>query len=96
MARCGRRPCATMAPVTIRVLIAHDQDVVRRGVRRILESQADMEVVGEAADGVAALDLAGQLRPDVLLVDIRVPKTDGREVTAGLAGRAHPIRYAWL
>lgn len=96
MARYGRPPCATMAPVTIRVLIAHDQDMVRRGVRRILESQADMEVVGEAADGVAALDLAGQLRPDVLLVDIRVPKTDGREVTAGLPGRAHPIRYAWL
>ncbi|MFD7662864.1 response regulator [Streptomyces sp. NPDC059788] len=72
--------------MTIRVLIADDQEMVRRGLRRILESQPDIEVVGEAADGVAALEAARALRPDVALVDIRMPRMDGLEVTRKLAG----------
>ncbi|UNO40660.1 response regulator transcription factor [Streptomyces sp. MST-110588] len=72
--------------MTIRVLIADDQEMVRRGLRRILEAQPDIEVVGEAADGVAALAQARTLRPDVALVDIRMPGLDGLEVTRQLAG----------
>ncbi|EFG65349.1 two-component system, regulatory protein [Streptomyces sp. SPB074] len=70
--------------VTIRVLLADDQDMVRRGMRRILEQQPGVEVVGEAADGLAALEAAGKLRPDVLLLDIRMPRLDGLEVTRRL------------
>jgi DNA-binding NarL/FixJ family response regulator len=84
--------------VTIRLLIADDQEMVRRGVRRIVESSPDMQVVGEAADGVAALGLARQLRPDVVLLDIRMPRMDGLEVTRLLAGPtvADPIRVVIL
>ncbi len=60
--------------------------MVRRGMRRILERQAGIEVVGEAADGVAALEAARRLRPDVALVDIRMPRMDGLELTRLLAG----------
>ena len=69
----------------IRVLIADDQQMVRNGMRRILESQPDITVVGEAADGVAGVELARSLRPDVALVDIRMPRMDGLEVTRLLA-----------
>lgn len=60
-----------------------DQEMVRRGMGRILESQPDIEVVGEAADGVAALEQARLLRPDVALMDVRMPRMDGLEVTLG-------------
>jgi DNA-binding NarL/FixJ family response regulator len=70
--------------VTIRVLLADDQEMVRRGMRRILEAQADIEVVGEAVDGVDALAAVRQLRPDVALVDVRMPRMDGLEVTRTL------------
>lgn len=85
-------------PAPIRTLIADDQEAVRRGVRRILEAQPDITVVGEAADGVAAFELAGQLRPDVALVDIRMPRMDGLELTRGLAGpgAATPVRVVVL
>jgi DNA-binding NarL/FixJ family response regulator len=72
--------------VTIRVLIADDQDIVRTGLRMILEAQPDIDVVGEAVDGRQALELAGRLRPDVCLFDIRMPELDGIEVTRRLAG----------
>ena len=81
--------------MTIRLLIADDQEMVRRGIRRILELQPDMEVVGEAADGQAALEMARLLRPDVALVDIRMPRVDGLEVTRRLTAEAssgHRVR----
>lgn len=75
---------ATSAP--IRVLICEDQALVRAGYATILGAQPDMEVVGEAADGVAAIDAAGRLRPDVVIMDVRMPLLDGIEATRRLAG----------
>jgi DNA-binding NarL/FixJ family response regulator len=72
--------------MTVRVLIADDQDIVRTGLRMILDAQPGIEVVGEAADGSEALDLARTLRPDVCLFDIRMPELDGIELTRRLAG----------
>jgi DNA-binding NarL/FixJ family response regulator len=77
--------------VTTRVLVADDQDDVRIGFRLILDSQPDMTVVGEAADGRAAVELARHLKPDVVLADIRMPKLDGLEVTRVLAPETRVI-----
>ncbi|MFC9970074.1 response regulator [Spirillospora sp. NPDC127200] len=76
--------------MTIRVLIADDQEMVRTGFRMIIDSQADMEVVGEARDGVEAVETARRLRPDVSLFDIRMPRMDGVEATRLLAGPGVP------
>jgi DNA-binding NarL/FixJ family response regulator len=72
--------------VSIRVVVADDQDLVRTGLVMILGAQPDIDVVGEAADGIQAIEVATRLRPDVLLVDIRMPGLDGVEVTRRLAG----------
>jgi DNA-binding NarL/FixJ family response regulator len=69
----------------IRVLIADDQDLVREGLRMILEAEPDLEVVGEAGNGKQALDQARRLDPDVMLMDVRMPELDGIEATARLA-----------
>ncbi|OPZ52626.1 MAG: Transcriptional regulatory protein LiaR [bacterium ADurb.BinA028] len=72
--------------MSIRVVVADDQDLVRTGLVMILGAQPGIDVVGEAADGIQAIEVATRLRPDVLLVDIRMPKLDGIEVTRRLAG----------
>ncbi|MFB9661932.1 response regulator [Glycomyces mayteni] len=72
----------------IRVLVADDQEPVRTGLRLLLQSLPDVEVVGEAADGVEAVRLARELRPDVALLDIRMPGLNGIEATSLLAGAA--------
>jgi len=72
--------------VTIRVIVADDQPLIRTGLKMILDAQPDIEVVGEAADGREAVDLARKLRPDVCLFDIRMPNMDGIEATQQLAG----------
>jgi len=80
--------------VTISVLLADDQAIVRSGMRMLLEDEPDIRVVAEAADGVEAVALARRLRPDVCLVDVRMPRLDGIEVTRVLAGPgvAQPFR----
>ena len=69
----------------IRVLLADDQALVRAGFRALLDARADIEVVGEAPDGAAAVTLAAGLRPDVVLMDIRMPGLDGLAATRLIA-----------
>ena len=72
--------------MSVRVIVADDQEIVRTGLRMILNAQPEIDVIGEAADGRQAVDLARRLRPDVCLFDIRMPDIDGIEATRLLAG----------
>ncbi|GAA1548813.1 response regulator transcription factor [Streptomyces albidochromogenes] len=76
----------------IRVLLVDDHQVVRRGLRTFLEVQDDIEVVGEAADGAEGVARAEELRPDVVLMDIKMPGTDGIDALRKLRELANPAR----
>ncbi len=88
--------------MTIRVLLVDDQELFRAGVAVIVNAQEDMEVVGQAADGLAAVEAVERLAPDVVLMDIRMPEMDGVEATRQIfaperaARRERPVRVVVL
>ena len=81
--------------MTIRVLVADDQSLVRAGFRLVLENHDDLEVVGEASNGHEAIHSAGRLKPDVVLMDIRMPELDGIAATRAIT-TTHPARVLVL
>ncbi|HJW89961.1 MAG: hypothetical protein A2Z16_04725 [Chloroflexi bacterium RBG_16_54_18] len=82
--------------VKIRVVIADDHPVTRAGIRRFLEKQPDMQVVGEASDGEAALRLVEEHTPEVLLLDLEMPGLGGTEVARRLKSTGSPVRVLAL
>lgn len=82
--------------MTVRVVLAEDQDLVRAGLVMIVESQEDFEVVGEAADGAQAVDMVARTRPDVVLMDVRMPVMDGIAATAQIVERTPSSRVIVL
>jgi DNA-binding NarL/FixJ family response regulator len=82
--------------MSTRVLVVDDQELVRSGLCAILATASDIEVIGEAADGSQAIALAETLHPDVVLMDVRMPGTDGIEATAAIMSAADPPRVLIL
>jgi DNA-binding NarL/FixJ family response regulator len=82
--------------VSIRVLLVDDEELVRFGLRTVLEAAGDFEVVGEAGDGAAGVRAAEELRPDVVLIDIRMPVMDGLAATRKILALPHPPQVAVL
>ncbi len=82
--------------MTIRVLIADDQELMRAGYRMVLDAQPDLEVVAEAGDGVAAVSAAAKHRPDVVLMDVRMPGVDGIEATRRVVAAQPEVRVLIL
>src|SRR5215472_15939754 len=78
------------AGAVISVLLVDDEALVRAGLRMILESADDLTVVGDAEDGRAAIEAVGRSRPDVVLMDIRMPRLDGLAATAAIRARPDP------
>ena len=77
----GATATATAGGGSIRIILVDDQELVRAGFRMVLDAQPDMRVVGEAGDGLAAIDLARRLHADVMIMDARMPRLDGVEAT---------------
>lgn len=73
----------------LRILLADDHGVVRKGLRFLLETEPDLQVVGEAADGRQAVDMAGELRPDIVVMDIAMPRLNGIDATGQIV-KQHP------
>jgi DNA-binding NarL/FixJ family response regulator len=80
----------------IRILLVDDQSLLRMGFRMILEAEPDIEVVGEAADGVSGVSMASALHPDVVLMDVRMPRMDGIQATASIVAAAKPSKVLIL
>jgi DNA-binding NarL/FixJ family response regulator len=85
-----------MSGIMVRVLLVDDQQLIRAGLRMLCESVPDLTVVGEASDGATAVRLAGQLRPDVVLMDLRMPGVDGTVATARILAERPATRVVVL
>ncbi len=89
-------PDPTLNPTPIRILICEDQTLMREGLRIVLDLEPGFRVVGEAADGAEAVRLAERLRPDVVLMDVRMPQQNGVQATAAITARGLPCRVIIL
>ncbi|MFE9207328.1 response regulator [Micromonospora sp. NPDC007230] len=82
--------------MTVRVVIADDQDLIRAGLTMIIDARPDLTVVGEAADGVEAVAVVNRTRPDVVLMDVRMPRQDGIAAARELVAAGNPARVVML
>jgi DNA-binding NarL/FixJ family response regulator len=81
---------------SVRILIADDHPIFRDGLKRLLESESDLKVIGEACDGIEAVELVRKLRPEVLLLDLAMPRRPGLEALREISTDAFPVRVILL